>query len=70
MDNLCMDLGICRSPEDQDCLCHEPPLKVDAFVDAVFVAEGLDPSLNGHLVAIRLVTGSPAGCLTPWARTA
>jgi hypothetical protein len=49
MDELCIDLGFCLPPVDQDRLRHEPPLDPDAFVDAVFVAEGLDPHLDRQL---------------------
>jgi hypothetical protein len=49
LDELCIDLGFCLSPVDQDRLRHEPPLVSDAFVDAVFIAEGLDPPAYGHL---------------------
>ena len=49
LDELCIDLGFCLPPLDQSRLCHEPPLDPDAFVDAVFAAEGIAPHLNSQL---------------------
>ena len=40
---LCVDLGFCLSPFNIARLRNAPPVGVDAFVDAVFAAEGLDP---------------------------
>lgn len=43
---LCLRLGFCLPPADQRRLEREPPSGVDAFADAVFIAEGMDP--HGH----------------------
>jgi len=43
LHELCVDLGFCLSPDDQAQLLDSPPSDVDAFTDAVLVAEGLDP---------------------------
>lgn len=40
---LCVRLGFCLPPEDQDRLRENPPPDVRSFTDAVFLAEGLDP---------------------------
>ncbi|TMQ90206.1 hypothetical protein ETD83_36460 [Actinomadura soli] len=47
--DLCLHLGFCLTPEDQANLCTTPPADTDAFTDAVFGAEGLDPSLHKRL---------------------
>ena len=41
---LCVDLGFCLPPGAQGRLINNPPADVGLFVDAVFVAEGLDPN--------------------------
>ena len=38
-----MKLGYCLPPSEQDAILSAPPTDADAFVDAVLVAEGLDP---------------------------
>jgi hypothetical protein len=43
LDDLCSDLGFCLPPEDRERLLTSPPATVDAFTDAVFIAEGMDP---------------------------
>ncbi len=43
LDELCVKLGFCLPPADRRRLEGEPPADVDAFTDAVFAAEGLDP---------------------------
>jgi hypothetical protein len=43
LHELCVDLGFCLPPEERVRLQDGPPRDVDAFTDAVFVAEGLDP---------------------------
>ncbi|MFE9575411.1 hypothetical protein ACFYO1_03425 [Nocardia sp. NPDC006044] len=43
LDNLCAELGFCLPPEEQSRLRVSPPADIDAFTDAVFVAEGMDP---------------------------
>ena len=42
---VCVDLGFCLPPWEQTKLLHSPPRSVDAFADAIFVAEGLSPRL-------------------------
>ncbi|MDT0341487.1 hypothetical protein [Streptomyces litchfieldiae] len=46
---LCVDLGFCLPPEEQSRLADAPPAGVDAFTDAVFEAEGMDPGRHGQL---------------------
>jgi hypothetical protein len=46
LDELCVRLGFCLPPNDQRRLQASPPTEVEAFTDAVFVAEGMDP--RGH----------------------
>jgi hypothetical protein len=40
---LCVDLGFCLPPDAQVRLRDLPPRDVDAFTEAVLIAEGLDP---------------------------
>ena len=49
LDELCTDLGFCLPPSEQIRMCSAPPLESDAFTDAVFIAEGMDPSLHKQL---------------------
>jgi hypothetical protein len=42
---LCVKLGFCLPPEETMKLVENPPEEVDAFVDAVIRAEGLDPTI-------------------------
>ena len=49
LDELCVDLGFCLSPEEYGRLRDAPPRDVDVFTDAVFVAEGLDPRRDNRL---------------------
>jgi hypothetical protein len=49
LDELCVELGFCLPAPERDTLMNAPPLDVDAFTDAVFAAEGLDPALNQQL---------------------
>jgi hypothetical protein len=42
---LCTGLGFCLSAEAQGRLLSDPPIGVNAFADAVIVAEWLDPEL-------------------------
>lgn len=44
-NDLCVQLGYCLPPDDQQTISSDPPTSVDAFTDAVIVAEGLDPVL-------------------------
>ncbi len=41
--DLCVELGFCLSPEQQEQLEQNPPPTVRDFTDAVFYAEGLEP---------------------------
>ena len=45
LNDLCVRLGYCLPPDDQQRIIDNPPISVDAFTDAVVVAEGLDPVL-------------------------
>ncbi|WP_182380136.1 hypothetical protein [Nocardioides sp. WS12] len=45
LNDLCVRLGYCLPPEDQQEIVNNPPPSVDAFTDAVIVAEGFDPVL-------------------------
>jgi hypothetical protein len=50
LDGLCVDLGFCLPPEEKDRLMTSPPNTAEAFTDAVFLAEGMDPLLaDRHL---------------------
>jgi hypothetical protein len=44
LSKLCIDLGFCLPPDDQKRLAEQPPVDAHAFTDAVFSAEGLDPT--------------------------
>ena len=46
---LCTKLGFCLPPQEHMRLRDQPPLEVDEFTDAVFVAEGLRPDGDLHL---------------------
>lgn len=43
LEDVCVRLGFCLPPNEQIRLEQDPPKDVDAFTDAIFVAEGLDP---------------------------
>jgi hypothetical protein len=43
LDELCSGLGFCLPPDARVRLQESPPRDVDAFTDAVLVAEGFDP---------------------------
>ena len=43
LSKLCVRLGFCLSPAESERLKEAPPNSVDTFVDAVFIAEGLEP---------------------------
>jgi hypothetical protein len=49
LDELCVELGFCLPAAERDTLMNAPPRDVDAFTDAVFAAEGMDPSLHKQL---------------------
>jgi hypothetical protein len=44
LDGLCITLGFCLLPEARLKLRHDPALDVATFTNAVFLAEGLEPS--------------------------
>jgi hypothetical protein len=44
LSKLCIRLGFCLPPLAIEEIADAPPHDVRGFVDAVFVAEGLDPS--------------------------
>jgi hypothetical protein len=43
--DLCVIYGYCLPPDEQAALIAKPPEDADVFVDAVLIAEGLNPSL-------------------------
>lgn len=43
LEELCAKLGYCLPPSEQEALLNDPPTDMEAFVDAVLLAEGLDP---------------------------
>lgn len=45
LDDLCVQLGYCLSPDDQQWITSDPPQSADAFTNAVVEAEGFDPAL-------------------------
>jgi hypothetical protein len=45
LGDLCVQLGYCLPPDDQQRITSNPPQSVDAFTDAVVEAEGFDPVL-------------------------
>ena len=47
---LCVGLGFCLPPENENRLRRNPPDNVDDFTNAVFLAEGLNPEFaDRHL---------------------
>jgi hypothetical protein len=44
LDELCTELGFCLRPEKRAAIEASAPRTVNAFTDAVFAAEGIDPS--------------------------
>ena len=44
LSKLCTALGFCLSPDARRNFKENPPATADDFADAVFVAEGIDPS--------------------------
>jgi len=42
--DLCVTYGFCLPPKEQTKLIAEPPETVDGFTDAVYRAEGMNPS--------------------------
>jgi hypothetical protein len=49
LDELCVELGFCLPAAEREILTNAPPGDVDAFTDAVFAAEGMDPGLHKQL---------------------
>jgi hypothetical protein len=49
LDELCVALGFCLPAAERDTLMNAPARDVDAFTDAVFAAEGMDPCLHKEL---------------------
>ena len=43
LDDLCLRLGFCLPPGEQDRFKACAPSDVRSFADAIFIAEGLDP---------------------------
>jgi hypothetical protein len=54
LDDLCRTYGYCLPPDEQEALLANPPQDVDAFVDAVLVAEGEDPALYDKRMRLEL----------------
>ena len=46
---LCVRLGFCLPSADVLRLENDPPVEVDSFADAVFIAEGMDPHAHPRL---------------------
>ena len=46
---LCTKLGFCLAPDFNSMLANDPPASVDAFTDAVLIAEGMNPQAERHL---------------------
>ncbi len=42
LSRLCLKLGFCLPPDDENRLIDSPPTSIDEFTDAVFQAEGLN----------------------------
>lgn len=62
---LCVELGFCLPPEDHKRLRDSPPRTIDAFTDAVFIAEGMDLLIHPQLrkqVRERVVKHFSAPC--------
>jgi hypothetical protein len=45
LNDLCVRLGYCLTPDDQQRIISDPPASVDEFTDTVVTAEGFDPVL-------------------------
>jgi len=43
LGKLCVDLGFCLPPDAQDRLIDDPPSDFEAFTNAIFIAEGMNP---------------------------
>lgn len=51
LDELCVELGFCLPSTEQQRLLNAPLRDADAFTNAVFAAEGMDPSFYPSLHA-------------------
>ena len=49
LDQLCTDFGFCLPLSEYAHLQEMLPLSIDAFTDAVFLAEGLEPQIKTQL---------------------
>jgi len=49
LDELCVELGFCLPPTVREALMNAAPRDIDVFTDAVFTAEGMDPSRHKQL---------------------
>jgi hypothetical protein len=49
LETLCVEMGFCLPPIEQQRLIANPPADIDAFTKAVFVAEGMDQKLHRQL---------------------
>ena len=49
LDELCTDLGFCLPAPGYEQLQKMLPMSIDAFTDAVFQAEGLEPQIKTEL---------------------
>jgi hypothetical protein len=49
LSDLCVGLGFCLSPDENERLIATPPAEPEAFAKAVFLAERLDPSSDEAL---------------------
>jgi hypothetical protein len=54
LDDLCRNYGYCLPPNEQEALMADPPDELDAFVDAVLIAEGEDPALFDRRLRLEL----------------
>ncbi len=44
LTSLCVKLGFCLPPKEQERIVYEAPLTVYDFADAVLMGEGIDPA--------------------------
>jgi hypothetical protein len=66
LEDACLKLGYCLSPDERQRLIQAPPTNIDAFTDAILGAEGLDVAVVQNeqrrqlrnLVAHHLESGS------------
>ncbi len=49
LDQLCTDLGFCLPAGQYERLQQMLPMSIDAFTDAVFQAEGMEPQIKTEL---------------------